>query len=210
MAYFEGATIDDIYEALAYAETGTHPIAKDKPWNRTFAEGSGSSAYGPVQMTGGKDSMIDYQLKNLGKTTIDWNKEEIEYMKKFRDQASQFLKYGGGDWKAMIKSEINPEGTLTEQEAKDLSEKYEYGKSGTLTSDKDKLMYKQVSKKLMKDVLESAGGVENMREFKRLWRGDRKDTVYFQKFDKKLKGVLDEKDSASMFPDETAMDSMLS
>ena len=63
MAYFEGATIDDIYEALAYAETGTHTIAKDKPWNRTFAEGSKSSAYGPVQLTGGKDSMIDYQLK---------------------------------------------------------------------------------------------------------------------------------------------------
>tara|TARA_Y100000310_G_C20290767_1_gene627115 strand:+ start:22 stop:654 length:633 start_codon:yes stop_codon:yes gene_type:complete len=209
MAYFEGATVDDLYETLAYTETGTHPIAKDDPWNRTFAEGSKSSAYGPVQLTGGKDSMIDYQLKNLGHTTIDWTDEEVEYMKKFRDQASKFLEYGGGDWKKMIKSEANPTGTLTEIEAKAFSEKYEYGKSGTLTSDKDKAMYKQVSKKFIKDVLKSAGGVGSMKEFKRLWRGDREDTDYFQKFDKKLRGILDERSTSSMFSDDKIMESVI-
>ena len=209
-AYFEGATVDDIYKTLTYTETGTHPLAKDKPFSRTYKEGSQSSAYGPVQMTGGEDSMIAYQLRNLGKTSIDWTNEEIEYMKKFKDQAAKFLKYGGGDWKTMIKSEVNPAGTLTEAEAKAFSEKYEYGKSGTLTSDKDKIMYEKVAKKLIKDVLKSAGGVEGMKEFKRLWRGNRSDTDYFQKFDTKLRGILDERATISMFPDETLMETMLS
>ena len=208
-AYFEGATIDDIYETLAHTETGTHPLAKDKPFSRTYKEGSESSAYGPVQMTGGEDSMIAYQLRNLGKTTIDWTDEEIKYMKKFKDQAAKFLKYGGGDWKRMIKSEVNPEGTLTEAEAKAFSEKYEYGKSGTLTSDKDKAMYEQVAKKLIKDVLKTAGGVEGMKEFKRLWRGNKSDTGYFQKFDTKLRGILDKRATTAMFPDETLMKNML-
>jgi|TARA_Y100000310_G_scaffold323890_1_gene384960 hypothetical protein len=208
-AYFEGATIDDIYETLAYTETGTHPLAKDNPFARTYKEGSKSSAYGPVQMTGGEDSMIAYQLRNLGKTSIDWTDEEIKYMTKFKDQASQFLKYGGGDWKKLIKSEVNLGGTLTEAEAKAFSEKYEYGKSGTLTSDKDKIMYEQVAKKLIKDVLKSAGGVKSMKEFKRLWRGNRSDTDYFQKFDTKLRNILDERATTSMFPDENLMENML-
>ena len=36
------------------------------------------------------------------------------------------------------------------------------------------------------------------------------DPRYFKDFDRKLKSILDDKDTAVMFPDDTAMDSMLS
>jgi len=48
-----------------------------------------------------------------------------------------------------------------------------------------------------------------MREFKRLWRGDTEDKVYFQKFDKKLRGIIDERSTSSMFPDDKTMESVI-
>ena len=184
MADFEGATIDDIYKAFAYAETGSGNYPDD--WIRTIAKGTGSSAYGPVQMTGGSKSMIQYQLNNLGKTGIKWNKEEIGFMNRYKEQAENFLKYGGHD---MIPGK----------------EMYGYGKKGTL-QESDKKLYTQVAKKLMKFELDKSGVIYNL---KISWR-KKEDTEYFKKFDKELRRVLDAKDTASLFPDETLMENMLS
>jgi hypothetical protein len=66
----------------------------------------------------------------------------------------------------------------------------------------------------MKYELKRVGGIYNLkREWRhgpKKYRKGREDTEYFKKFDKELRRVLDTKDTAFLFPDETLMKSMLS
>ena len=190
MAVFEGATVDDIYEALAYAETGTHPQAKDDPWTRTFAEGRESSAYGPVGLTGGEKygSMMwnVYHDPKMAKKMGITEKERV-YISRFLEQADRFLD-PVSDEKGSI---------------------YAYGGSGVLTSDEDKASYESVAKKLIGYELDRVGGIVNWKKFKRAWRDADWDTDYFKKVDRGLRDALNAKDKASLFPDETLMESVI-
>jgi hypothetical protein len=162
--------IDKTYNALMNAEhRGALGSEGYDPWIRTKA-GGGSSAYGPVQMTGGKDSMVQYQLDNLGNTGIDWDNNEVDYMNRFSDQAGKFLKYGAGDYKNF--GETNEDGSVTYDglTEDDIKARYEYGGTGDLTSDSDKAMYDQVAKKLMTRTYEDTDG--SFDDFIPKWRGE--------------------------------------
>ena len=220
MAGFEGATIDDIYEAFAYAETGTHPIAKDTPWIRTTLEGSGSSAYGPVQLTGANDSMIHNQIKNNFKNTgIDWTEEEKTFMKKYRKESLKRLVHGGMkeagtvDKMELISSKSQEYKDMGITEATVYDSAYDYGGAGNL-DDHDKKMYEQVAKKFMKREWDRAikntpEGTSPIELLKRYWRFGNEttsqDSEYFQKFDNKLKVLLKNRktkdDTSFFFPD---------
>jgi|TARA_R100000789_G_C2929790_1_gene128845 hypothetical protein len=192
MADFEGATIDDIYEAFAYAETGSS-IDRFQPWIRT--RGSNSDAYGPVQMLSSMVSEATQQTyADSGKPMIKFSKEELEFIDRFKKQGERFYKYGGKDM---------PEGKIDPLTGKDVS-MYDYGQVGDL-SKADRNLYESTAKKIMKYELKRTGGIKAL---KRSWRGQ-EDPEYFKKFDKKLKSVLKKKDTASMFPDETLMENML-
>ena len=199
MAVFEGATVDDIYKALAYAETGTHPQAKDDPWTRTHKSGSGSSAYGPVGLTGGggsdrairkKERSMMWNIYHNPKMAKDMKitEEDRVYISRFLEQADRFL------------DPVSDEEGST----------YGYGGSGVLTSDEDKTSYERVAKKLIKYELDRVGGIENWKKFKRNWRDADWDTEYFKKVDRALRRSIDESSKAALFPDETLMENMLS
>ena len=194
MADFEGATIDDIYKAFAYAETGSS-INRFQPWIRT--RGSNSDAYGPVQMLSSTVSEATQQKTLEGKSLIDFSKEELEFIDRFKKQGEKFYKYGGKD---MPKGGIDP---LT---GEDVSI-YDYGQIGDL-SKADRKLYESTAKKIMKYEFgrKAIGG--SIYKLKRAWRGQ-EDPEYFKKFDEKLRNVLKKKNTASMFPDENLMENML-
>ena len=195
MADFEGATIDDIYEAFAYAETGSS-IDRFQPWIRT--RGSNSNAYGPVQMLSNMVTGAVQQKTTEGKPLIDFSKEELSFIDRFKKQGEKFYKYGGTH---MPKGGIDP---LT---GEDVS-MYGYGQVGDL-SKKDRKLYESTAKKIMKYEFGRKGVGGSIYKLKRAWRGQ-EDAEYFKKFDEKLRNVLKKKNTASMFPDETLMETMLS
>ena len=148
-------SVDDLYSALSYAETGAY----NDPWIRTKVQGSGSSAYGPVQMTGGQGSMMMnvYDDPDLAKK-IGITDDEIGYMQRYIEQADQFLQ------------PVSDEPGST----------YGYGGSGDLTSPEDKSNYESIAKKFIKYELGRVGG--DVDKFIKNWRGDDADTDYFNKF----------------------------
>ena len=194
MADFEGATIDDIYKAFAYAETGSG-IDRFQPWIRT--RGSNSDAYGPVQMLSSMVSKATQQKTLEGKPLIAFSKEELLFIERFKKQGEKFYKYGGKD---MPKGGIDP---LT---GEDVS-MYDYGQPGDLSKE-DRKLYESTAKKILKYEFGRKGVGGSIYNLKRAWRG-KEDPEYFKKFDKELKRVLNAKDTASLFPDETLMESVL-
>ena len=141
-----------LYDAIMGAE---HQGYLDKegysPWIRTgHAPEGGSSAFGPLQLTGGKGSM----MANVagGYSDIGASDEEMEWIKsKYLPQAEKFLHYG---------KEPLKEGYHT---------RYEYGGAGDFT-DKDKGLYESVAKKLIASELKRAGGEKNIDKFISSWR----------------------------------------
>lgn len=121
------------------------------PWIRTkHAPEGGSSAYGPVQLTGGSGSMLANVVR--GGADIGASPEEMEWIEsKFLPQAQKFLHYG---------KEPLKEGYHT---------RYEYGGAGDFT-DKDKGLYESVAKKLIASELKRAGGEKNIDKFISSWR----------------------------------------
>ena len=139
----------NLYKALMGAEHQGY-LEKEgyNPWIRTKATGTGSSAFGPVQLTGGKGSM----MANVagGYSDIGATPEELEWIKsKYLPQASNFLQYGG---------EYMQEGM----------ERFDYGGTGDF-SDEDKLMYEGVANKLISSEYDRVGG--DMDKFIQSWRG---------------------------------------
>ena len=184
MAYFEGATIDDIYEAFAHAETG----GEEDPWIRTkFAPEEGSDAYGPVQMLSSFVSQSAEQKTLEGKRLIDFNEKELEFIKRYEKQGQEFYRHGH------MKDNLP-----------NYDPKFDYGGSGNI-SKTDKKLYESVAKKIIGYELKRTGGIYNL---KRSWRGE-EDSDYFKKFDKKLGQILNKNDRASLLPDETLMENML-
>ena len=155
--------VDRMYNALIQAEhRGPIDNPDYDPFIRTKATGTGSSAYGPVQMTSGKNSMVMRALENpaLAKE-IGLTEDDIAYAQEFASQGANFLKYGGGDWKNYG------------QEGLDAKDMYEYGGSGNLTSDEDRASYESLAKKFIGFEMKRAGG--DIDKFIKSWRGRTED-----------------------------------
>ena len=146
------ANIDKLYNAIMGAEHQGFLGKEDySPWIRTkHAPEGGSSAYGPVQLTGGSGSMLANVVR--GGADIGASPEEMEWIEsKFLPQAQKFLHYG---------KEPLKEGYHT---------RYEYGGSGDFTEE-DKGLYESVAKKLIASELKRAGGEKNIDKFISSWR----------------------------------------
>lgn len=144
--------LDRLYSSIRQAETGS----ESDPWIRTRVQPKGgSTAYGPVQITG------NLVRGHLNPGNIErFSPEERAYLQRMDAQAKQFAKWGG--------TKRNPT--------------YEYGGSGDLIkSDADKVMYETVAKKMIGYELEKAGG-DPLTAVER-WRGvsRQKDPSYFHK-----------------------------
>ena len=155
-------TIDDLYNAIAYAETGSS-IHRKNPWIRTTKVGSGSSAYGPVQMTG---TLVDENLpryKDTGESMIKFTEEEEKFLEVFGDQASDFLFFGNeGDER---RAQVNPKTKSR------YSTDFEYAGKGYSWDDNDRRMYKNVAKKLMKYKFDKLGNNhDQLHDFIKDWR----------------------------------------
>jgi len=137
--------VQNLFSAVANAETGAF---KD-PFIRTVANKvpGGSSAYGPLQVTGTLASDYLNRFRNL----FDHN--EVDYLKKFTNQAGLFLRHG------------NMKGKLP-----DYNPAFDYGGSGILNSPQDKSMYTNVFNKVLgHSYTNRAGG--NLNNFLDMWRG---------------------------------------
>ena len=169
--------IDLLYKGLSSAETGAPYDAKN-PFIRTRAEGTGSSAYGPLQMTGGEGSMMsniyhDPHLANRMGITEDEN----YYIQQYLEQASQFL----------------------EPVSDEVGSTYGYGGSGTLHSKADQEMYQNISRKIIDyEFNQQAGGDtslflknwkmgsgKSMEDFDK-WSTSKEGQAYIQRFNANL------------------------
>jgi hypothetical protein len=197
---FKGATIDDIYEAFAYAETG----GETDPWIRTKGTKgqrkgtqAGSNAYGPVQMLSSYVHNATKQVyRHNNKMIIPFTSDELSFIDRFKKQGAEFYKHG------------NKKGT------EGYNPIYEYGASGDM-SVSDRPLYESVAKKIMAYELNRGGGIYNL---KRIWRhgdtsGIREDKDYFEKFDYKLNQILKKRkkkeDKAFFMGDEEVMNDVL-
>ena len=140
----EDITIDDLYLGIEEAETGDLNPGMDR-YIRTKKIGSGSSAFGPVQMT-------KAILSGPGYSDIKFTEEEDSFVQNVLiPQANKFLKYGGDD---MIEG----------------MERYDYGGPGDFTP-ADTSMYKQVAKKVMAYEFGPMRAKGDVDTFIRNWRG---------------------------------------
>tara|TARA_Y100000034_G_scaffold87902_1_gene105437 strand:- start:1164 stop:1754 length:591 start_codon:yes stop_codon:yes gene_type:complete len=190
-----GYNIDDVYDSMAYAETGSFP----DPWIRTTGKTpQGSSAYGPVGLTGGeKNKAMMWNIYHDPKLAekIGLKEDEREYVSSFLEQASKFL------------DPVSDEDLST----------YGYGGPGVLRTKEDKGMYEAIAKKLFKYELEvtSKGNID---EFLRRMRGPTKhfsggkDVGHTTRFKDKLSELTTKRkileDKADMMPDETLIDTL--
>jgi len=148
--------INQLYALVSNAETG----GEKDPYIRTrVAPKEGSTAFGPVQITG---RLIRGHLSpaNVGRFTP----EEQAFMRRMDSQAALFAKFG--------KEPAKP----------GYDARYDYGGSGDLIkTDADKKTYEQVAKKMMAYELERAKG--DPRKAVEQWRGKKQseDPTYFRK-----------------------------
>ncbi|MFH0808230.1 MAG: lytic transglycosylase domain-containing protein [archaeon] len=155
-----GLKLYDIISAIEMEEDPSGAL-----WIRTkVISGSGSTAYGPVQLTKG---LAEGYLRN---NAIDWTENEKEYLVRFIDQGWKFLAHG----------KMGPTGfvdavTIGKNKAvydrlgiyvgDRYDARYDYGGSGELTSDEDKKMYKQVVLKMLIEIYLAQNG-----DLDRVWR----------------------------------------
>ena len=156
------ANIDALYDAITQAEhQGFLGTEGYDPWIRTKHQPKGgSTAFGPVQMTGGKGSM----MANVagGYTDVGASPEELDWIKqRFLPQAQNFIDYGGEDMEEGM-------------------EHYDYGGRGDFGA-QDKIMYEKVAKKIMEHEFMRTGGDRNIDKFIEAWRGkpSKDDSEYF-------------------------------
>jgi len=149
---------NELYKALAFAETG-HLNEYDS-WIRTEARGSGSSAYGPVQIN-------KAMLTGPGYGDVGFSPEEESWIQgTYLPQMELFLKYGGDD---MVEGK----------------ERYDYAQRGDFTAS-DRAMYKNMANKLINFEYNRNKG--DMDSFIRAWRGETRedDPDYYDRVEKEL------------------------
>ena len=138
--------IDLLYDAIAHAETGH----LNDPYIRTQARGTGSSAYGPVQIN-------KAALTGPGYADVGFSEDEDKWIKeRYLPQMDLFLQYGGDDMQPGM-------------------ERYDYGGVGDFNKE-DRKMYNKMAKKLMKfefnRVFKRGGKLD---DFIQAWRGESKE-----------------------------------
>ena len=157
---------DQIYEKFKYAETGT--ISNDEWWKRTIAKDTpgGSTAFGPVQMTG-------TLLKDVKRRKNQFNitPDEETVLNSLIEQSKLFAKHGNNKGKP----EYDP--------------KFDYSGEGNFfngVSDQSvnflKNGYKSIAKKVMAKFIADSGGDEQKAIEK--WRGKpkHKDPEYWNRY----------------------------
>ena len=212
---YDDAKIEKLYDAIHYAEWKglDSPQYTDgdyftRTWSNPEDEKGrpiGSSAYGPVQITGGllanyfgdkemleslpknkvSANLLKEQEKGIPSRTI-LSDEELEFVDALIMQAYNFSFYGAEDEKKKLEG---------------YSSVYEYGGRGDVEEQFSNYreLYKQVAKKLIALQLDSVGGDEIA--FAKKWRSGKEkftDTEYLKKFKEglageKVKGELYEK-----------------
>lgn len=149
-----------LYHALQYAETG----GEKDPFIRTrVAPKAGSTAYGPVQITG---SLVRDYLKRKPQL---FDEAETEYAQRLVQQADKFARFGK-----------NPK-------APGYDPRFDYGGSGELASTpQDRVLYGRVAAKLIGQQLAESGG--DLQKFIARWRGvpATQDPRYFRKVQARL------------------------
>jgi len=212
-------SVDKIYRAFIAAEHGRkYDVEKNKfnsgysPWIRTAAKGSGSTAYGPVQMT--KGLAENY----LGNGAIKWSEDEKKFLNEFIDQGWKFLAHGGqGDKGAshyrgpgIDTDQVNANMEVYKKLGIELDSKYDarydyywdsggaanigegdYGGVGEVSEEKEygRKMYEQIAKKMIGEIYSRKKGDEEA-----LWREWRfgnenrnsEDDRYEEKFEEAL------------------------
>ncbi len=143
--------IDTLYTALNHAEMK----GLDNHWIRTMDKPKGkiSTAYGPLQIT--TTLVQDY----LDRKSDLFSPEEQEYMKRFIKQGKKFAAFDKGKLK---------------------DKRFGYGGQGELTSQRDKILYESMAKKLIADKNEKLDS--DYENFWVDWRGDSKDKAYRKRF----------------------------
>lgn len=115
--------------------------SEDNPWIRTKAKGSYSSAFGPAQLTSSL-------AKEYKKKKDLFAEDEHKFLDHFIDETEKFLQHDDG----LVKDSS-----------------YGYGGSGNvIRSEKDKLLYDGVVKKILSDIYKKNKG--NLNKVWREWR----------------------------------------
>ena len=160
--FWGGYNIDDIYDAFASAETGSF----NDSWIRTVAENTpgGSTAYGPVQITGG---LID-DFYNNERNIFDDNSDIAQTL---RGQAALFSHFGNEEGRAGYDS------------------KYDYSGGGIGLTDIQKVQYKDFAQDMMSDMWSKNENKTNpVQSFIEAWRGvpEDEDPDYYKRFNTNL------------------------
>ena len=138
------AATDVLYDYVAQCETG----GEVDPFIRTEVRSSGSTAYGPVQLT--QTLAYDYMTR--------WAKifddDELAYLRRFVNQGSLFLRHGNN---AAIFAGYDP--------------RYDYGGSGHLNGIADRRLYETTAKKILGHTYRIRAN-RQVAAFLRLWRGN--------------------------------------
>ena len=146
----KGIPVSKLYDAISKAEGAD--------WARTSAKGTGSSAYGPAQLT--KNTAMDFRDKR----GMNWSPEEKTFLDKFIKQGEMFLKVGGEDMESALQ-----ERGLTGQAAENFRKTWGYGGSGAIgKTSRDRKMYEKVVKKMMLKIHKRTGN--DTKAFWREWR----------------------------------------
>ena len=172
-------TNDELFEAIALAETG----GESDPFIRTrVAPAGGSTAYGPVQITG--TLAKDY----LNRRDSLFSPEEKNYLERFIEQADKFSTFG------------------LEPEKEGYNPRYDYGGEGVLRSEEDKAIYKSVAEKMLGDIYESNDAdidktIKDWRFGSNSDKGESDDENYFNKVKSALPEEVKE-DPESQYSEE--------
>lgn len=179
---FGNFTLDDIYNAYKFAETGSF----DNPWIRTVAKNTpgGSTAFGPVQITGGL--LTDYFSNEPD--VYNRNKEIADLL---REQAGLFSYYGNeediplhpthtqGFWNKPLfrhMGALYPTG---------IQDDFDYGGKGMSLTNTQKEQYKTLAQDMMQDMWNKNKNKENpVQSFIEAWRGKtiEEDPDYYKRF----------------------------
>ena len=197
MAIDDNLSVDDAYTAISKAETGSF----SDPYIRTVVKGSGSTAFGPTQITKGLiDTALDEKNslhKRIKASDPDGNL--MAYLKRMQKQADLFLLHGGGSKESGVdeKQKAAYEAKYGKGSAEQVYDaKYDYGGSGDLSAETEN--YEKVAKLMMQHILDKEGMTgEN---FVGEWRWGSKDAQskkrsdakdYFSKVIRSLENIID-------------------
>jgi len=179
---FEDEAID-FYKFLRSYET--RGLNEDESWIRTKGAEGNSAAYGPLQISAKLADVVQLSGTdpNTGKSwaaptrarLIADNPELQAFVKDMARQRELMLRYGNGDWKNIVKAPYTDETPVDTFRGKvvtvgHIKNNLEYGKSGLMNSQEDRVLYNELSLILLQDMLKRHNG--NYLEATKEWKGN--------------------------------------